>query len=83
MRSNSRRVRSTRSVVCAALIGRGLVEPTAFQDGVKRYAQHWHNKARPDRALASDILHARLQTIERAKRKANGHLVLSDSPRVN
>jgi hypothetical protein len=69
--------------ICAALIGRGLVEPTAFQDDVRRYADAWRNKDRPNRALASDIVLARLQTIERTKRRATAHLLRPDSPRVN
>jgi hypothetical protein len=69
--------------ICASIIGRGLAEPSAFQDNVKRYAEHWHNKARPNRALAADIVHARLQTIEAAKLKANAHLVVPENKTTN
>jgi hypothetical protein len=69
--------------ICASMIGRGLVEPNAFQYDVTRYAKHWHGKGRPNRALASDIVHARLQTIEAAKLKANAHLVVPENKTTN
>jgi hypothetical protein len=69
--------------ICAALIGRGLVEPTAFQADMERYSKHWRKEGRPTRASATEIVRARLQTIERGKLKTNAHLVLPDSPRIN
>lgn len=71
------------SVVGATLIGRGMLEPNAFQLDVKRYADHWREKGNPSRALAAELFCERLQNIEATKLKATAHLVVPETSRIN
>jgi hypothetical protein len=69
--------------IAAAIIGRGIVEPSAFQVDVTRFAKHWRSKGHGNRALASELMGERLKTIEQAKLKAKAHLVLPEGQRAN
>jgi hypothetical protein len=71
------------SVIAATLIGRGIVEPTAFQDDLQKYAKLWRSKDLPARAMAAEEFGKRLKIIERTKLATKAHLVLPDAPWIN
>jgi hypothetical protein len=70
-------------LVAATLIGRGILEPDAFQDGVRKRRELWTEKGNPSRAAAAKVFGERLKEIERAKLKTNTHLVVLDNRAVN
>jgi hypothetical protein len=63
------------SVLCATLIGRGVVEPNAFQDEMATRAAFWREKSNPSRAAPSQVFLERLQALERVKREAAASIV--------
>jgi hypothetical protein len=76
-------VMDTMAAIAATLIGRGLLEPNAFQGEVKKYAEFWREKGNSSRAKAAELFGDRLKEVEKTKIKTNGHLVLPDTPRLN
>jgi hypothetical protein len=76
-------VLDTVAVIAATLIGRGMLEPNAFQGDLKRFAEFWREKGNASRAKATEVLGERLKEVEKSKLKTKGHLVVPDTPRLN
>jgi hypothetical protein len=70
-------------VVCADLIGKGLVDPNAFQTEVGKRAALWRSMGNRSRAAAAEVLEEHLRAIERVKLKAKAHLVLPETRTTN
>jgi hypothetical protein len=70
------------SVIAATLIGRGILEATAFQRDVEKYAELWREKGLPARALAAELLGERLEAIEKAKLTGKAPAA-AEAPRLN
>lgn len=56
------------SALCGTLIGRGVVEPNAFQDEIRKRAALWREKGNRSRGAASQLFLERLQTLEHVKK---------------
>jgi hypothetical protein len=70
-------------MIAATVIGRGMFEPSAFQNDARRHESHWTSSGNHSRAAAAKLFGQRLKEIERTKLKANAHLVVTNNRAVN
>jgi hypothetical protein len=70
-------------VVCATLIGRGLVAADAFQADAAERKALWDRERNVARAAAAELFSRRLRVIEQAKLKSNADLVVPESRTMN
>jgi hypothetical protein len=70
-------------VIASVLIGRGMLEPAAFQAEAAQYEALWNEKQNRSRGRAAKLFGERLRTIERTKRMATERLVVPETRQIN